>query len=107
MDIEGPENQAFESLDMEFACKYIKHIMFDSSEYCVQGVEEVRGLLYVVSSRYADFHRNDKHPLYGTIAEFQDPEGFELELKAFGDEMELTNFKFVNGELYFLNRNFF
>ena len=42
----------------------------------------------------------------GFMTEFQSPRTFKIELKPFINELDLANFLFTTGELYFINKNF-
>jgi hypothetical protein len=107
MDVEGNENAVLFGLDMAFACQYIKQIMFETHQsvkfHVIQRLEECF-LLFHRDTRF--FQLGHEHPLNGPLTEFTDPDGFKLELKQFKNELHLAEFMFINGEFYFLNRNF-
>jgi hypothetical protein len=106
MDIEKAEKQVFKTFDMNFACKYIKQLVFETHRN--MEFNELKKLeeCFLLFHRDTRFFKRGRHPLYGAITEFQDPDGFKLDLKRFGNELKLAAYMFVTGELYFLNRNF-
>ena len=75
--------------------------------------EDLYPLMRKLEECFLLFHRNtrffigDKHGTpTGHITEFQNEEGFLLQLKYFGNEISLAKFMFNYGELYFVNKNF-
>jgi hypothetical protein len=108
MDVEGAEKRFIASLDMTYACKYIKQFVFETHANFnfteLVKLEECFFLFY----RHTRFFTGDIHNTpTGVQTEFQNKNGYRLELKHFGNEINLAEFMFTSGELYFANRNFF
>ena len=106
IDIEGEEKGVIESLDINYACKYFKQIMFKTHKNC-----EFKDLVkleecFILFHRHTRFFMGDKYnSTNGHLSEFQ--QGFYmLNLGLFKSEINLAEFMFVNGEFYFLNVNF-
>ena len=59
--------------------------------------------LFYRTTRFFEAHTVGKT---GRYAEFQDPDGWKINLKKWGNEINLANFMFVSGEIYFVNINF-
>lgn len=107
MDIEGSEKSVLAQLDMTYACKYIKQLMFESHGNMRFGELvklETCFSLFRRDTRF--FQHNRPSPELGLLTEFQLEQGFDLNLKYFDNETSLAEYMFANGELYFLNRNF-
>lgn len=109
MDIEGPEKQMFESLDMSYACKYFKQMVFETHmNFKFQDLVKLEEcfFLYRRDTRFFELPLPYSDKL-GYLSEFQAPDGFKLDLKKYKNEIYLSEFMFVNGEFYFANENFF
>ncbi|RMZ98987.1 methyltransferase 24, partial [Brachionus plicatilis] len=106
MDIEGPEKGVFNNLDMEYACKYIKNLIFETHKNSkfvdLVKLEECFRLFW----RSTRFFAGDSNGPTGHLTEFQSPKGWKLEIKQFKNELNLAEFMFTTGELYFVNINF-
>lgn len=106
MDIEGPEKEVFNNLDMNYACKYVKNLVFEThknSKFADLVKLEKCFRLFWRSTR---FFAGDSSGPTGHITEFQNPNGWKLDIKKFGNELNLAEFMFTSGELYFVNINF-
>ena len=107
MDIEGPEKCFFDNLNMTYACKYFKQMVFET--HMNMEFEELIKLedcfyLFRRDTRFFEYFK--KHPKLGYLTEFQAPNGFRIDVAKFKNETNLAEFMFVNGELYFVNKNF-
>lgn len=106
MDIEGPEKDVFKNLDMNYACKYIKNLVFEThtnSKFADLVKLEQCFRLFWRSTR---FFAGDTWGSTGHLTEFQNPNGWKLDIKKYGNEINLADFMFTSGELYFVNINF-
>lgn len=107
MDIEGDEKGLIAALDMDYACKYFKQLVFESHQNFrlvdLIKLEACFRLFY----RHTRFFLADLHGTpTGVRSELQQA-NFRLDLSLFGNnELNLTEFMLVNGELYFANINF-
>jgi hypothetical protein len=106
IDIEGNEKSFLRDLNMAYACKYIKQLSFEThANIRFNEMVKLEECFYL-------FHRDTRFFLtsmslaWGPIVEFHNPYGFKLDLKPFKNEMNLAEFMFANGELYFVNINF-
>ena len=119
MDIEGAEKSFLAHLNMSYACKYIKQFVLEThppaghSKNNFKYEDELYSLMRKLEACFLLFHRNtrffigDKHGTpTGHVTEFQNNEGYLLQLKYFGNEINLAQFMFNYGELYFVNKNF-
>ena len=120
MDIEGYEKQFLDNLNMNYACKYIKQFVLEThppeghTKDNIKYDENLFKLMLKLEDCFLLYHRNtrffigDKHGTpTGHITEFQnEDEGFLLQVKYFKNEINLANFMFFYGELYFINKNF-
>jgi hypothetical protein len=108
MDIEGPEKAFFEYLDMDYACKYFKQLVFETHKDLFHFRDLVKlekcFLLFRRDTRF--FEYMDLHPDLGPLTEFQAPKGFKINVSKFFNESYLAETMFVTGELYFVNENF-
>jgi hypothetical protein len=108
MDIEVTEKSVIADLNMSYACKYIKQLVFETHWGTMRFSELVKleqcFLLFRRDTRF--FLNNEASPDLGMLTEFQLPNGFRLDLKSFYNETFLAEYMFVNGELYFVNKNF-
>lgn len=108
MDVEGEEKQFIQSLDMNYACKYIKQFVLEThANFKFDELVKLEQCFYLYY-RHTRFFIGD---IYGQptggLSEFQNPNGYHLDLKRFGNEINLADFMFINGEMYFVNENFF
>lgn len=106
MDIEGPEKDILNDLDIEYACKYIKQLMFESHENLRFRDLEKLEQCFLLFRRDTRFFRNFKEYPQGVLTEFQAPDGYKINVTEYHNETYLAEFMFVTGELYFANRNF-
>ena len=106
VDIEGEEWNVFMNMDMEYICKYVKQLMFETHKnFKFEELARLEKCFYL-------FYRHTRfflHDVYGTPtggrSEFQN--GYKLDLNLFKNEISLAEYMFVNGEFYFVNGNFF
>jgi FkbM family methyltransferase len=107
IDIEGGEKNVLRTLNMSYACKFVKQLLVEThANFRFKELVKLEECFYL-------FHRDTRFFLdeittskWGFITEFHNPNGFKLELKPFKNEMNLAEFMFVTGELYFVNINF-
>lgn len=107
MDIEGEEVGVFKQLDMSYACKYFKQIVFETHKnFRFKDLVKLEECFFM-------FYRHTRffiHDLYnqptGLLTEFQQ-KNFSLDISLFKNETYLAEYMFVNGEFYFANENFF
>ena len=107
MDIEGPEKNVLEGLDMSYACKYIKQLALEAHKnFRFAEMEKLEQcfMLFRRDTRFFDQLIYDDR--LGYLTEFQAPNGFDLKLKNYFKETYLAELMFVSGEFYFINRNF-
>lgn len=108
MDIEGEEKNVFDNFDMEYACKYIKQIIFETHKnFNFQNLVKLEECFYLFYRHTRFFIGDLFNQPTGILTEFQNPTGYKLNLALFGNETNLAEFMFVNGEIYFANENFF
>jgi hypothetical protein len=109
IDIDDGEVSFFEHLDVDYFCKYVKqfvietHVAFNSVARRQLGKLEKCFFLFHRDTR---FYMKEESGPTGWIIEFQNPKGFQLEITKFKDEMEIAEYMFNMGELYFANLNF-
>ena len=114
MDVEGAEEGFLETLDMNYACKYFKQFVLETHFYSNQKYKIWASyrLLKKLEICFSLFHRDTRFFIHDTwgetghMTEFQNPNEFKLEIKDFESELELALKMFINGELYFINKNF-
>ena len=119
MDIEGAEQSFLAHLNMSYACKYIKQYVLETHPPAGHSKENFKyedglySLMRKLEECFLLFHRDtrffigDKHGTpTGHVTEFQNNEGYLLQLKYFENEINLAQFMFNYGELYFVNKNF-
>lgn len=113
MDIEGSEKSVVASLDMAYACKYIKQLMFEShGQLSLTDLVKLETCFDLFRRDTRFFQHSRPSSELGLLTEFQlnkqhrAQQGFMLSLKSFTNEIDLAEFMFCSGELYFLNRNF-
>ena len=107
IDIEGPEKGVIQALDMTYACKYFKQMVFETHmnfRFTDLVKLEKCFLLFKRDTRF--FENGVYNSLHGPLSEFQVPNGYKLNLQSYYNETYLAEFMFVTGELYFANRNF-
>ena len=107
MDIEGPEKNVLADLDMSYACKYFKQLVFEAHKnFRFQEMAKLEEcfMLFKRDTRFFDELFFDDR--LGFLTEFQNPKGFNLKLQNYFNETYLAEVMFVSGELYFINRNF-
>jgi len=117
MDIEYNEWNVLMTLDMEYACKYIKQFMLETHPARILSTDQRRDfnslkLLRRLEKCFLLFHRDTRFfqqykKEYGFyVTEFQDHKNYKLDLNEFENEIDLVNFMFIYGELYFVNKKF-
>jgi hypothetical protein len=107
IDIEGAERGFLQDFNMSYACKYVKQLLFEThANFRFNELVKLEECFYL-------FHRDTRFFLddlasskWGTITEFHHPKGFKLNLKPFKNDLNLAEYMFVTGELYFVNINF-
>lgn len=106
MDIEGAEKDIFPSMDMEYMCKYVKQLVFEThANFKFKDLVHLEKC-FRLFWRDTRFFKGDSNGPTGVLTEFQNPNGWNLNIKYFRNELDLAEFMFVTGELYFLNSNF-
>jgi hypothetical protein len=113
MDIEGSEWSVFIQMDMDYACKYFKQILFEThpqkrgSMSIIQTLELLHKLdkfflLFRRDTRmYADYTETE----LGKLTEFQ--RDVPIVVRNYGkDGTEVAAWLFSIGEFYFVNKNF-
>ena len=105
IDIEGEEKSVLLNMDMDYVCKYVKQLMFETHKnFKFDELVRLEKCFYM-------FYRHTRFFLYdigspsGWRSEFQN--GYQLNLSIFSNEVNMSEYMFVNGELYFANYNFF
>ena len=120
MDIEGYEKPFLDKLNMNYACKYIKQFVLEThppeghAKDTIKYDEDFYKIMRKLEQCFLLYHRNTRFFIgdkidtpTGHITEFQnEDEGYLLQLKHFKNEINLANFMFFYGELYFINQNF-
>ena len=112
MDIEGPEWIIFETMDINYACKYFKQFLFETHPRNVPAFNfKNYELIKKLEKCFLLFHRDTRffNPIStrenGALNEFQ--RSFSFDLKKFGSsELEVIWYMLSVGELYFVNKNF-
>lgn len=113
MDIEGAERNVFRDLDMDYACKYFKQMLFETHpKRNVKTRDRYDDLLKLEECFYL-FRRDTRffqnfHPdrKMGFVTEFQARNGFNIDVTKFANETDMAEFMFSTGEFYFANKNF-
>lgn len=107
LDIEGEEKNILTNSDViDYLCKNVKQLMFETHKnFKFDELVKLEKCFYM-------FYRHTRlflHDVYGTPtggrSEFQN--GYHLDIGRFVNEINLSQYMFVNGELYFVNENFF
>lgn len=115
MDIEGPEWNIIEIMDMDYACRYFKQFLLEThisdekniSKFNFKHYELLKKLekCFLLFHRDTRFYQNIDTREHGFLNEFQ--AGKEFDLRKYGaNEMEVIAYMFSMGELYFVNVNF-
>jgi hypothetical protein len=108
MDIEGWEKNVFDALDMNYACKYIKQIMFEThANVRFDDLEKLEECFVLFRRDTRFFEEVIYDARLGYLTEFQKPKGFNLNLTSYFNDTYMAEYMFVTGEIYFANRNFF
>ena len=106
MDIEGPEKELINNMDMDYACKYFKSMLFETHKNSkfvdLVKLEQCFRLFY----RSTRFFAGDSSGATGHMTEYQNPNGWNLNISHYGNELGLAEFLFTSGELYFVNINY-
>ncbi len=115
MDIEYGEWSVLESIDMNYACKYIKQFVLethykDGIKPSMSGayLRVVRKLeaCFLMFKRDTRFFKDNVGLSYGPKSEFQQPRTYKIDLNEFEDEIDLVEYLVTFGELYFVNERF-
>jgi hypothetical protein len=105
MDIEEGEKTVLEEIDME----YVKQFAL---EVHLKLRQDVRKLLTKLEICFYLYHRDTRFFMHdglgatGHLTEFQAKNQTRIELATFQDEVEMAEFMFSMGKLYFINSNF-
>ena len=120
MDIENSEWSFLISLDMDYACKYIKQFMIETHTAKIEPNAYNRNKkfnplteLRKLEKCFSLFHRDTRfYQYYGKgpygylETEFQASKRFKLDLSDFTTDLDLIDYIVTFGELYFLNEKF-
>lgn len=106
MDVEGAEKSFMENLDMEYACRYFKQLLFETHHNFIFKDLVKLEKCFRLFRRDTRFHSSNLHGPTGHLTEFQYPKEWNLNLKMFKNEIDLAEYMFLSGELYFININF-
>lgn len=90
-------------LDMDYMCEYVKQLVFVVNFNVLRFVEVEK-----LEECFFLFHRSTRFSQVdgcNVVSEFQS--SYRIDLKRFADEVDLAQFMFTNGQLYFMNSNFF
>ena len=94
-------------MDVDYACKYIKQFMFETHKnFKFHELSKFEKCFRLFHRDARLFMKDFINFPTGTLTEFQNPDGFLLEIKPFQNEINLAEYLFVNGEFYFINLNF-
>jgi hypothetical protein len=113
MDIEGSEWSVFTQMDMDYACKYFKQILFEShpqkrgSMSMIQTLELLHKLdkCFLLFRRDTRFYSDYTLTKFGKLTEFQ--RDVPVVVRNYGkDGIELAAWLFSMGQFYFVNKNF-
>jgi hypothetical protein len=111
MDIEGSEWNVFIQMDMDYACKYFKQILFETHWRNIPDSNfENLALLKKLEKCFWLFHRDTR--FYAELeseqkwlTEFQ--RDIALNIRSYGrNDLEVIAYMLAVGELYFVNQNF-
>jgi hypothetical protein len=109
MDIEESDVSVLEHIDVDYLCKYVKQFMLETHPYKMSPAK-ARLLLnklekcFLLFRRDAKFYHVFNFGPTGLLTEFQSKAS--ISLAGFPTEMDLAQFIFTIGELYFVNVNF-
>ena len=111
---EKAEISFLDSLDLNYACKYIKQFVLETHflSNTKKEIWKAYNLVKKLETCFSLFHRDTRFFMHDTwgetghMTEFQNPNSFKLEIKEFESELELSLKMLATGELYFINRNF-
>jgi hypothetical protein len=109
MDIEDSEKGVLEHLDMDYMCKYVKQFML---EIHIKHRKIARELMSRLERCFYLFHRDTRFYMHegdgptGYMSEFQLRGNVAIEIRHFQDDLDMVDFIFNMGELYFVNLNF-
>jgi hypothetical protein len=110
MDIEGAEKSIFETIDMHYFCKYVKQFALETHPEMRKEARRLMAKLekcFYLYYRDTRFYMHEKFGPTGFMTEFQlKSENVSIELASFRDEIEMADYMFTMGELYFVNLNF-
>jgi hypothetical protein len=122
MDIEGPEWRVLETMDIDYACRYFKQILFEThivdensaltytiknTELNFKNYQAIKKLekCFLLFHRDTRFYNSISTPENGCLTEFQ--KSHPIDVRNYGkNELELLAYIVSMGELYFVNKNF-
>lgn len=94
-------------MDMNYACKYFKQFMFETHmNFRFNELVKLEECFFMFHRHTRFYINNLLDTPTGLKSEFQQT-NFSLNLSMFKDELYLAEYMFVNGEFYFVNKNFF
>ena len=119
IDIEGGEFDILESLDIDYACKYFKQFVMETHPNSTNFIYVLKShfyhnilkkldqcfLLFHRDTRFFDYKIDTTETNTGLINEYQQ-KNFSLNIKNFGENLDLVLYILTYGELYFVNKNF-
>ena len=111
MDIGGGEWTLFDRIDMDYACKYFKQILFETHwRNELDSNFENLEMLKKLEKCFRLFHRNsrfyiDIHSEVKWLSKSQRDNGFRT-ISYDRNDLELIAYRLTVGELYFVNQNF-
>ena len=111
MDIERGEVDVLENFDIDYACKYYKQFMLEAHPESNLDTYMYKLLIkldkcFLLFHRDTRFFKGDSWGETGHKTEYQNPNGWLLNIKDYKNEVNLATFILSMGELYFVNENF-
>jgi len=119
VDIDNGEWDFLSYVNVDYLCKYVKQIMFEThtpeivpdvkSVPLKEALKLMRSLekCFLLFHRDTRFYKEGKAGKYGFWkTEFQEPIEYKIPLNEFKNELEIIDFMVTYGELYFVNKNF-
>jgi hypothetical protein len=110
MDIENGERSVLEQIDMDYFCEYVKQFELEIHPDLRKEARALLGKLeqcFFLYYRDTRFYMHERGGNTGYLTEFQlKHTGVAIELASFRDDIEMADYIFTMGELYFINSNF-
>jgi hypothetical protein len=110
MDIENGEKTVLEEMDIDYFCKYVKQYELEIHSAWRKKARQLMSRLekcFYLYFRDTRFYMHERDGPGGYLTEFQlKSSGVAIELASFRDDIELADYIFTMGELYFINLNF-